>query len=379
MNVGILGAGQLGRMLALAGAPLGIRCHTFDEIPDAPAAVASVYTRGRFADLDALRRWAEALDVVTYEFEHIPLEAARAVAEVCALRPGVEALAVTQCRRAEKEALRKAGLPTVPWAFASTLEELPEAIEQVGLPAVVKTARLGYDGKGQFVVRSAGDLAAATDQLRVAPPVGGMVVEGWVEFDRELSALVVFGAEAAELTAYPLTENWHQGGILRRSIAPAAVDDASQARALEFARRLLDSGVLGAYRGVLTLELFESATQSTGSCERDGPFVVNELAPRVHNSGHWTIEGAATSQFENHLRAICGYGLGVTSAIGASIMWNCLGAMPAHATILKTPHAHLHSYEKQPRAGRKVGHVTLHYPDGVITASEAAPPEWLPT
>jgi len=314
--IGVIGGGQLGRMLALAGIPLGLSFRFLDPSPDAPAREVGELLVGAYDDPACLDRLADGAAVVTYEFENVPVAAARRVGAV----PGAAALEASQDRLVEKQLFRRLGIPTAP------IDD-----EVTGFPALLKTRRLGYDGKGQRLVGT----HQGTDP--------GYVLEGLVPFDRELSLVSVRGA-SGETAFYPLVENVHEGGILRSSRVPAVA--APQAQAQEFAMRLLDD--LG-YVGVLALELFDVG----------GKLVANELAPRVHNTGHWTIEGAETSQFENHLRAILGLPLGSTAARCDVVMLNLIGALPDTAALLAHRNAHLHLYGKEPRSGRKLGHVTL--------------------
>jgi 5-(carboxyamino)imidazole ribonucleotide synthase len=319
--VGIIGGGQLGRMLALAGLPLGLSFRFLDPAPDAPAREVGELLVGAYDDPELLDRLADGAAAVTYEFENVPVEAARRVGAL----PAAAALEAAQDRLAEKLLFRRLGIPTAPFDD-----------EVTSFPALLKTRRLGYDGKGQRLV-----------ETRPGPGPGHVpeehVLEGLVPFDRELSLLAVRGRDG-DTRFYPLVENVHEGGILRRSLAPAP--DAPQARAEEYATRLLDELD---YVGVLALELFDVG----------GELLANELAPRVHNTGHWTIEGAATSQFENHLRAILGLPLGRTHSRAPSLMLNLIGIAPGAADVLAVPGAHLHLYGKEPRPGRKLGHVTL--------------------
>jgi len=314
--VGVIGGGQLGRMLALAGIPLGLSFRFLDPSPDAPAGEVGELLVGAYDDPELLDRLAAGAAVVTYEFENVPVDAARRVEAV----PAARALEAAQDRLAEKRLFRLLGIPTAPFGDAVTT-----------FPALLKTRRLGYDGKGQRLVETR------------PGPGPGHVLEELVPFDRELSLLAVRGRDG-DTRFYPLVENVHEGGILRRSLAPAP--DAPQAQAEEYATRLLDE--LG-YVGVLALELFDVG----------GELLANELAPRVHNTGHWTVEGAVTSQFENHLRAILGLPLGPTDARAPSVMLNVIGSAPAPTDVLTVPGAHLHLYGKEPRPGRKLGHVTL--------------------
>jgi len=303
-------------MLALAGIPLGLSFRFLDPSPDAPAGEVGELLVGAYDDPAYLDRLADGAAVVTYEFENVPVAAARRVGAV----PGAAALEASQDRLVEKQLFRRLGIPTAPID-----DEVTE------FPALLKTRRLGYDGKGQRLVGT----RPGTDP--------GYVLEGLVPFDRELSLVSVRG-HSGETAFYPLVENVHEGGILRSSRAPAVA--APQAKAQDLATRLLDD--LG-YIGVLALELFDVG----------GELVANELAPRVHNTGHWTIEGAETSQFENHLRAILGLPLGSTAARCDVVMLNLIGALPDTAALLAHRNAHLHLYGKEPRSGRKLGHVTL--------------------
>ena len=364
MRIGVLGGGQLGRMLALAGYPLG---HEFTFLEPAPEATRGLGTliAAPFADAAALDALAAASDVVTYEFENVPVAAARRLADRVPVWPPPGALEVAQDRLLEKRFFADCGLPTAPFAVADGREALARAVETIGLPAVVKTRRHGYDGKGQAVLRVPADLDAAWAALAPAP----CIVEGWVDFARELSILAVRGRDGA-CACWSLVENLHGDGILRRSLAPApGATPALQAAAEAHARTVLER--LG-YVGVAAIELFEV----------DGSLVANEMAPRVHNSGHWTIEGAETSQFENHLRAVTGAPLGSTAPVGVSAMVNLIGDLPPDAAVLAIPGAHLHRYGKAPRPGRKVGHVTVRAADpgalgerlGVLQALLAAEP-----
>ena len=308
-------------MLGLAGLPLGCRFRFLDPSPDACAREVGELVVAPYDDPDGLRRLADGADVVTYEFENVPVGAARSVGAV----PPVAALERGQDRLHEKELFRSLGILTA--RFGS--------LEETGLPALVKTRRLGYDGKGQRRVETAGPIA--DDEL----------AEELVSFDRELSVIGVRGRDG-ETRFWPLGENIHRDGILRVTRAPAL--DAPQAEAEAVCARLMDE--LG-YVGVLAVELFE----------REGTLLANELAPRVHNTGHWTIDGAATSQFENHVRAILGLPLGTTEARASSVMVNLIGAVPPLLELVTLPRARVHLYGKEPRAGRKVGHVTLLDPD----------------
>jgi len=328
--VACIGGGQLGRMLGLAGLPLGLELRFLDPAPDACASAVGELLVGAYDDPDGLERLARGADVVTYEFENVPVEAAARVGAV----PGVAALERGQDRLHEKELFRSLGIPTA--RFGS--------LEETGLPALVKTRRLGYDGKGQR--RVVKPEAIGVDEL----------AEELVPFDRELSVVGVRGRDG-ETRFWPVGENVHRDGILRVTRAPAP--NAPQREAEELCAALLDE--LG-YVGVLAVELFEV----------DGRLLANEFAPRVHNTGHWTIDGAETSQFENHLRAILGLPLGPTGARAPSVMVNLIGTVPPAEELLALPGAHVHLYGKEPRTGRKVGHVTLVDPDeGVVERAVA--------
>lgn len=341
-RVGILGSGQLGRMLALAGHPLAVRTLFVGE-EDAPPAAATARQVALAPDSPALAGALEGeVDVLTYELEHLPVDALRSLEPVAPIRPSVHALAVASDRLAEKQFLTDIGLSTAPFARVDDEDGAEAAVAQVGLPALLKTRREGYDGKGQRVVRTAQEARAAARELAVP-----CIAEGFVRFRRELSVIAARGLDG-EVRVYPLIENVHRDGVLRLSRAPAReVSSELAARAVSLARTVLEALD---YVGVLTAELFESA---------EGDLLVNELAPRVHNSGHWTIEGAETSQFENHLRAILGWPLGSTTTRGESVMVNLLGDVPTTPAMLAIPGAHVHLYDKEPRAGRKLGHLTF--------------------
>ena len=343
MRVGIIGGGQLGRMLALAGHDLGIACTTLDPAADSPAAQVAPAIAGAYDDRDALLGLAAAADVVTYEFENVPAASTRFLADRgVSLFPPPEALAVAQDRLSEKILFTEVGLPVPTFAAVDDLGSLHTAIEAIGLPAVLKTRRLGYDGKGQAVLRHA---ELAEDAWRSVGEVAS-ILEALVPFDREVSILGVRGRDGATV-CWPLVENHHEEGILRVSIAPAPdVPPSLQAAAEAHAAAVLDR--LG-YVGVLAIELFQVGESLLG----------NEMAPRVHNSGHWTIEGARTSQFENHLRAICGLPLGDTTVDRPVAMVNLIGRMPPEERVLALPDVHLHDYGKVPRPGRKLGHATV--------------------
>jgi len=342
MTIGILGGGQLGYMLALGGYPLGFHFRFLDPSPQAPVGRIAPRVTAEYSDYDALDKFAHGLALVTYEFENVPVEAARRLARHVPVFPPPEALEAAQDRMNEKTLFRKLDIPTTEFAPVNSAAELELAISRLGLPCVLKTRRLGYDGKGQWVLRSEADVA----ELRREFPSAPLILENFVRFARELSILAVRG-RAGETAFYPLVENHHRGGILRLSLAPAPRrPEALQLEAENAARRILEALD---YVGVLAVELFDCG----------GRLLANEIAPRVHNSGHWSIEGAVTSQFENHLRAVAGLPLGQTRTLGHSAMINLIGEVPESRELLALPGAHLHLYGKSLRPGRKVGHVTL--------------------
>ncbi|HEX5616663.1 MAG TPA: 5-(carboxyamino)imidazole ribonucleotide synthase [Acidimicrobiia bacterium] len=340
--VAVLGGGQLGRMLGLAGIPLGLRFRFLDPAPDACASAVGDVVTGALDDPDAVARVAQGAAAVTYEWEGVPAASARAAAAASTLAPPADALAVAQDRLAEKELFAGLGIPTARFVAVGDRSSLDAAVAEIGLPAVLKTRSGGYDGKGQAVLRAPGDVDGAWAQLGGVP----LLLESFVEFERELSIVAVRGRDGTT-AAWPVVENTHRDGILRVTRAPALdLDPAQHGRAEHLVHALLDALD---YVGVLCVELFEAG----------GTLLANELAPRVHNSGHWTIEGAETSQFENHLRAVLGWPLGSTRARGVAAMVNCIGGLPDTGAIAAIAGAHLHDYGKAPRPERKVGHVTV--------------------
>ena len=344
-TVGILGGGQLARMLALAGAPLGLRFLVLDNTSDACAAQFAPQLLADYRDEAALAEFASRVDVATFDFENVPAEAAHWLAGRIRVFPSPRALAVAQDRLAEKSMFRDLGIGVPDFADVPTREALDAAIATLGTPCILKTRRLGYDGKGQFRLRGVGDADAAWAALGAQATTVGLILEAFVPFQREVSVVAVRGRDG-EFRTWPLTENWHEAGILSASLAPASVDTALSEQAVEYARRVANALD---YVGVFALELFV----------RDGQLLANEMAPRVHNSGHWTIEGAETSQFQNHLRAVLGLPLGSTAMVGHACMLNWIGALPDAAGVLADPNGHWHDYGKAPREGRKVGHATL--------------------
>ncbi len=344
-TVGILGGGQLARMMVLAGTPLGVRFVLLDPAADACASPLAPTVTGGFADVAALDTFASRVDVATFDFENVPAESADSLLKRLPVFPNPRALGVAQDRLSEKTLFGELDIPVAPFAVIDTRADLDEAIAAVGTPCILKTRRMGYDGKGQFRLRSPADADAAWDALGAQAAKVGLILEGFVEFDCELSVVAVRGRDG-EFRTWPLTQNWHVDGVLSASLAPAGVDDALTTVAIDYARKLAEALD---YVGVFALELF---------C-RDGELLANEMAPRVHNSGHWTIEGAETSQFQNHLRAVLGLPLGSTRVLGHACMLNWLGAMPDSKPVLGEPGGHWHDYGKAAREGRKVGHATL--------------------
>jgi 5-(carboxyamino)imidazole ribonucleotide synthase len=344
-TVGILGGGQLARMLALSGAPLGLRFLVMDTAGDACAAQFSPMVVGDYRDEATLGEFASKIDVATFDFENVPAESAQWLSERVPVFPSPRALGVAQDRLAEKTLFRELDIPVPAFFAISTRAELDAAIAAIGTPCILKTRRLGYDGKGQFRIKFDADTDAAWAALGPQAQTVGLILEAFVPFERELSVVAVRG-RSGEFRTWPLTENWHVEGVLSASLAPATVSDAIAATAVAHARALAEALD---YVGVFALELF---------CH-DGQLLANELAPRVHNSGHWTIEGSETSQFQNHLRAVLGLPLGHTRMLGHACMLNWIGALPDANAVLHEAGGHWHDYGKSPRPGRKVGHATL--------------------
>ena len=339
MKVGILGGGQLARMIALAGYPLGVRFVFLDPSISACATTLGSHLHGDYEDENLLAELSKRADVVTYEFENVPAKVANFLEAHTQVYPSPKALAVAQDRLIEKDFLNELGIPTAPYHDITTFESLQNAMETIGYPAILKTRTQGYDGKGQSVLKSSADLKSAWQKLDGLPAV----VEGFVKFSREVS-IVAVRSVSGELAFYPLSENVHKGGILR--VSQSLHNDPMQEKAQDYVTRLMTALK---YVGVLALELFEV----------NGELIANEFAPRVHNSGHWTIEGAQTSQFENHLRAILDLPLGSTQAVDYVAMVNFIGGKPDSEEMLKIPNVHLHLYGKAPRKGRKIAHATI--------------------
>jgi len=350
-TVGILGGGQLARMLALAAARLGLRVRVVDTVADACASQVAPLTCADYNDFDAISEFADTVDVVTFDFENVPADTAMFLAARVPVFPNPQALAAAQDRLEEKQLFQKLGMATPAFAMVDSLEDLQNAVNTVGLPAILKTRRLGYDGKGQIRIKSTEDIGPAWASLGDVP----LILESLVPFDREISVIAVRG-RSGDFATYPLTQNFHEKSILSASLAPAPDSADIEETAVTFARRLAEELD---YVGVFALELFE----------HEGNLLANEMAPRVHNSGHWTIEGAITSQFENHVRAVLGLPLGATHLISPSVMLNWIGEVPEAHPVLIEPLGHWHDYGKTKRPGRKVGHATFSGPPKDIAAA----------
>jgi 5-(carboxyamino)imidazole ribonucleotide synthase len=340
LRVGIVGAGQLGQMLALAGYPIGVRCRFLDRSADTPGAQVAPTLVGDLEDAALLAALASQSDVLTFDWENISSAALKPLQKLTTIRPGPLALETSQDRMLEKALFAKLKIPVAAHAAIDSRDELVAATRKLGLPGILKTRRLGYDGKGQFVLKH----AAQIDEAWAAIGAGGLIYEKFQKFSRELS-LVGARSAAGHTVFYPLSANTHSGGILRFSTAPH-INARLELRARDYLKRVMNAL---AYVGVLTMEFFVV----------DGRLVANEMAPRVHNSGHWTIEGCVTSQFENHLRAICDLPLGSTRALGHSAMINFLGKMPDRERLMAIDGLAFHDYGKQSRPGRKLGHCTI--------------------
>jgi len=352
VKIGILGAGQLGRMLALAGYPLGFEFAFLDPAAEACAAPLGEHLRADYLDENALAKFCAGIDLATFEFENVPKAAAEFVAARRPLLPGPRALSAGQDRLGEKQMFVSLGIPVPKFAAVSSRAGLEKAAQHTGLPAVLKTRRMGYDGKGQFVLRGAADFDTAWARLGLQP----LILEAFVPFEREVSCLAVRGRDGA-MRFYPLVQNVHRSGILRTARPQA--NDPLQALGEDHARRVLQHLD---YVGVLAFEFFVA----------DGGLLANEIAPRVHNSGHWSIEGAECSQFENHLRAIAGLPLGSTGLRGASAMVNFIGAAPELEAMAALDGVHVHLYGKLPKPQRKIGHATVTAADGATLEARLA-------
>jgi 5-(carboxyamino)imidazole ribonucleotide synthase len=342
MLIGVVGGGQLGRMIALAGIPLGYRFRFLDPSADCPAGAVGELIRGAYDDESALERLMQGVDATTYEFENVPARAAHFLDRHTRLAPPAHSLAVAQDRIAEKSFFRECGVPVQAFRAVATDEELAAAVREVGVPGVLKTRRMGYDGKGQAVIRDAAVAGTAWASLGHVP----CIYEAFVPFEREVSVVATRGRGGA-FAAHPLTRNEHREGILRVSVAPDPESSHALRRTAEGYVRAIAEHLN--HVGTLAVEFFVT---------KDG-LVANEMAPRVHNSGHWTIEGAVTSQFENHVRAVAGLPLGSADVRGAAAMVNLIGTVPDVHRMLDIPSAHVHLYGKDAKPGRKLGHVTV--------------------
>ena len=350
-TIGILGGGQLGRMLALAAARLGLHCHVYAPEKDSCAfQVTPLSTCARYEDERALLRFAASVDVITYEFENVPAKTAALLAKRKPVLPDPKVLEITQDRLIEKNFIAELGVPTAAYAPVHSATQLADAIDKIGLPALLKTRRLGYDGKGQAKIATGGDAAAAWRSLREVP----CIFEGFVGFEREVSVVAARGQDGA-VECFDVTENEHRDGILKTSRVPAKVPAPTAAEARRIATRI--ARAFG-YVGVLAVEMFVVKRGRTREV------LVNEIAPRVHNSGHWTIDGATVSQFEQHIRAVAGWPLARPLLLGRAEMTNLIGAEVGEAPRwLTVPGASLHLYGKgEPRPGRKMAHVTRVWP-----------------
>lgn len=339
MKVGVIGGGQLGRMLALAGTPLGMQFSFLDPAADACAAALGEHLHGEYDSQEHLKQLAQSVDVVTFEFENVPAETVAYLSQFVPVYPNAESLRIARDRLNEKTLFQQLGIPVTQFANVLSQADLEQGVASVGLPAILKTRTMGYDGKGQKVLRSAADVQGTFAELGGVP----CLLEGFVDFSSEVSVIAVRSRDG-EISCYPLALNTHHDGILHLSVASQA--HPLQALAEDYASRVLSELD---YVGTLGFEFF---------VVNDG-LIANEIAPRVHNSGHWTTEGAHCSQFENHLRAIAGLPLGSTKALEHSAMLNCIGRMPSAEQILQIADTHVHDYNKAAKPGRKVGHISL--------------------
>lgn len=339
MKVGVIGGGQLAQMLALAAYPLGIKVICLESSANCPAGLVTDLIVGDYANKEKLYELVDQVDVLTYEFENISIENLSSISGVT-IYPSLDALSISKDRLLEKQFFEQVSVPTTHYRAVDSLLDLQEAVSQIGLPVILKQRCFGYDGKGQYVIRTKPEIKLAWEKLQGT----ALIVENLVAFEREVSCIAVRGV-SHETAFYPLVENHHEAGILRLS---EVVDSGLRITRMahEFVGHILDK--LN-YVGVLAVEFFQ----------KDGQLYANEMAPRVHNSGHWTIEGAHISQFENHLRAVCGLPLGATAMRAKAAMMNLIGTVPPLAEILKIPAAHCHLYGKKAQPKRKLGHVTL--------------------
>lgn len=345
MRIGIVGGGQLARMMVLAGEPLGIDFMILDPAEDATAGQVTEQVVAEYDDIEALTLLASKVDVITFDFENVPASALEHLQSRCTVYPPIKALSISQDRVAEKQLFNQHNINTAPYAEVNSFDELKKALKNLGTPCILKTRRFGYDGKGQFVIKDPSQAQEAWQAINQQ----AAILEGFVDFDKEVSIITARTHASEDTTSsvyYPLAENQHQNGILHISRAPCHDDDL-----FEQAKGLLNPLIESLnYVGVLTVEFFV----------KDGQLIANEMAPRVHNSGHWTIEGTHCSQFENHIRAISNLPLGVTKLSSPySAMINFISQMPELNAICEIDNCHIHDYHKDPRAGRKVGHVTI--------------------
>ncbi len=346
-TLGILGGGQLGRMLAMSAARLGIDAHIYAPEENSPAArVSAAFTCAAYDDAAALKAFAQSVDAITTEFENVPARTCEILAAFTPVRPHARALEIAQDRVAEKTFLNEQGIGTAPWRAVTTAPEMTDATAAIGLPAILKTRRLGYDGKGQARIMAAAESDQALADMKAAPSI----LEGFVAFDREISVIVARGIDGA-IACYDPGENDHEDGILRRTTVPASIPAATRDAAYAIAEKIVRSLD---YVGVMGVEMF---------VQSDGTILVNEIAPRVHNTGHWTLEGCAISQFEQHVRAVCGWPLGSTERHSNAVMTNLLGAEADDWLALGNAAQAVHLYGKgASRPGRKMGHVTTLSP-----------------
>ncbi|QYK47373.1 MAG: 5-(carboxyamino)imidazole ribonucleotide synthase [Phycisphaeraceae bacterium] len=354
LRLGVLGGGQLALMLAQAASSLGVSVRTFDESSDAPAARITDHRVGRFDDDEAIARFADGCDAVTCEFENVPASTLEAASRHAPVRPNPTAFAIAQDRALERGLFSSLGIPTTTWVAVGSPEDLDRAIETVGFPMILKTRRMGYDGKGQCLVRSPEEAWTQGAALLASAP-GGLIADRMATLRAEVSVVAVRSADG-QVAKYPLCQNEHRHGILWRTQAPAPIgEDAPEIveNARAAALRVLHAID---YVGVMAIEFFVEG-ENGALC-----LLANEMAPRVHNTGHWTIEGASTSQFENHVRAVLGLPLGstmMTTPEAIASMYNIVGRVPARGSLLAVPDARVHLYGKPARRARKLGHVTL--------------------
>lgn len=347
-TIGILGGGQLGRMLAIAAAQLGFKTHIYCPEVGCPAEhVSDSITHAKYDDETALRQFTQSVDVVTYEFENIPVKTVKFISNGVSVFPDSKVLEISQDRLHEKNFLNNLGIATAPFKGVSSEQEAAEALKKISYPAVLKTRRFGYDGKGQAIVKSAYELGSAWKTLNNDQ----IIVEGFIDFDMEISVIAARGQDG-EIKCFVPAENQHKNHILDISVAPARIDDDIKDKAIDIATNVIKNID---YVGVLTIEFFLS--------NREPVLRVNEIAPRVHNSGHWTIEACPSSQFEQHIRAICGLPLGGVEFNGIAEMTNLIGEdILKYTDLLKDPTANVHHYGKEIiKSGRKMGHVTRIY------------------